>query len=124
MRPLTEPTDMAMMYMSGNHESGAKTMRVGVARIRNTLADALNRVAYSGERVILERRGKGVAALVSMDDLELLEAVEDRIDLEAARQARAEGGKPIPLEQLADWLGIKLPRNPSRRNKPAGKRGK
>ena len=63
-----------------------------VVDIRNNLADALNRVAYAGERIVLERRGKGVAALVSMDDLALLERLEDEQDIKAARKALKEKG--------------------------------
>ena len=37
--------------------------------------------------------GKPVAALVSPEDLELLEAIEDRIDIEAARKALREPGR-------------------------------
>lgn len=65
-------------------------MEMGVAEIRNNMADALNRVAYQGERIVLERRGKGVAAIVSMEDLALLEALEDREDVKAARRVLAE----------------------------------
>ena len=43
--------------------------QIGIKDIRDNLADALNRVAYSGERIVLARRGKGVARLVSMEDL-------------------------------------------------------
>ncbi len=63
-----------------------------VAEIRNNLADAINRVAYSGERIVLERRGKGVAALVSVEDLELLQRLEDEADIKAARKALKEKG--------------------------------
>lgn len=63
-----------------------------VVDIRNNLADALNRVAYAGERIILERRGKGVAVLVSMKDLALLERIEDEQDIKAARKALKEKG--------------------------------
>src|SRR5690606_21598302 len=56
------------------------TMNLSIAEVRNNLADALNRVAYAGERVVLERRGKPVAVLVSMDDLELLQRIEDEMD--------------------------------------------
>ncbi|HEY2252865.1 MAG TPA: type II toxin-antitoxin system Phd/YefM family antitoxin [Planctomycetaceae bacterium] len=84
-------------------------MNVGIAEIRNKLADALNRVAYQGERVVLERRGKGVAAIVSIDDLELLEAIEDREDVRAAKRTLAEmkrkGEKPIPLSEIIGRLG-------------------
>lgn len=59
---------------------------------RANFSDMVNRAAYGGERVILERRGKAVAAVVSIADLELLEALEDRMDIEAARKALKEKG--------------------------------
>lgn len=82
-------------------------MNVSIAKVRNNLADALNRAAYGGERVILERRGKPVAALVSMDDLGLLEQLENEADLKAVRKARQQGGKPIPLAKIKTRLGMK-----------------
>jgi mRNA interferase RelE/StbE len=65
----------------------------------------LNRVRYQGERVVVERRGKGVAALVPVEDLELLQALEDRIDLAAARKALREPGR-IPWEKVKQDLGL------------------
>jgi prevent-host-death family protein len=76
-------------------------MKISVANMRNDLAEALNRAAYGGERVVLERRGKPVAALVSMEDLELLEQLEDEADL---RAVRAQEGKPVPLERVKTRL--------------------
>ena len=85
-------------------------MNIAVTDIRDHMADSLNRVAYGGERVILERRGKGVAALVSMEDLALLEAIEDREDIKAARRAIAEmqrkGEKPIPWDKIKAELRL------------------
>ena len=85
-------------------------MNIGIAEIRNNLADALNRVIYGGERVILERRGKPSAAIVSLEDLALLEAVEDSEDLRAAKRALAEmkrkGEKPIPWKKVKKELGL------------------
>jgi prevent-host-death family protein len=81
-------------------------MKAAVAEIRGNLADALNRVAYGGERVVLERRGKGVAALVSMEDLALIEALEDQEDLRAARKAR-KGKGSIRLDEVKARLGMK-----------------
>jgi antitoxin Phd len=81
-------------------------MNVSISAIRERLADALNRVAYGGDRVVLERRGKGVAALVSMEDLELLEELENLADLKAALRARKEKGA-IPLEKIKARLGMK-----------------
>ena len=67
--------------------------RMAATALRSNVAETLNRVAYQGERIELERHGKPVAALVSIDDLELLEALEDRIDLAAARRALKERGR-------------------------------
>jgi len=73
--------------------------------LRSDLAETLNRVAYQGERVVVERRGKGVAALVPVEDLELLLGLEDRIDLASARKALKEPGR-IPWERVKKDLGL------------------
>ena len=66
---------------------------VTTAKARTELAEIINRTTYAKERVVLTRRGKRVAAVVSVEDLELLEAIEDRIDLDAALKSLAETGK-------------------------------
>jgi len=85
-------------------------MNMSIAAIRENLADALNRVVYGNERVILERRGKPTAAIVSLDDLALIEALEDREDVKAAKRALADmhrkGEKPIPWEDVKKQLGL------------------
>jgi prevent-host-death family protein len=87
-------------------ESEAETIPISDAR--QNLAELCNRVAYGGERLLIARRGKARVALVSVTDLELLEALEDAIDLAAARKALREaedvGTKPF-LEVLRE-LGI------------------
>ena len=80
-------------------------VRLEMSAARKGLADTVNRVAYKGERIVLRRRGKNMAALVSMDDLELLERLEDRIDFEEARKALT-NPKRIPYEQLRKELGL------------------
>lgn len=78
---------------------------MNVVDIRNNLADAINRVAYAGERIILERRGKGVAALVSVEDLALLQELEDKADIRAAKKALKEKGG-ITLEEFKKKHGL------------------
>jgi prevent-host-death family protein len=79
---------------------------MNVVDARNNLADAINRVAYAGERIVLERRGKGVAALISIDDLAILEELENQADIRAAKKALKEKGA-IPLEKIKRRLGMK-----------------
>lgn len=67
--------------------------RVAASKLRTTISELLDRVAHNGERVAVERYGKPVAALVSPEDLELLEAIENRMDIEAAREALREPGR-------------------------------
>ncbi len=81
-------------------------MEVSISDIRDNLADALNRVAYGGERIVLARRGKGVAALVSLEDLALLEELENQADIRAARKAMKEKGG-VTLEAVKARLGMK-----------------
>ncbi len=73
-------------------------IEVGIHEIRANLAEVINRVAYGGERVVLKRRSKPVVAVVSLEDLELLNSLEDQADVKAAKKARKEKGG-ITLEQ-------------------------
>ena len=84
------------------------TRTVSVVEAREKFGDLVNRAALLSERVYVTKHGKRVAALVSVEDAELLEALEDRLDLEAVKEARADIAKhgTIPLEQLAKELGL------------------
>jgi prevent-host-death family protein len=64
--------------------------RLSASKAREEFAEVMNRAAYKGERTLLHRRGKDVAAIVPVADLVLLEQIEDRMDLEAAREAMKE----------------------------------
>lgn len=72
--------------------------KISASKARENFSDTLNRVAYAGERVVIHRRGKAVAALVSPADLALLEKLEDRQDVAPARKALAEPGR-IPYAE-------------------------
>ena len=50
------------------------TKRMPLAEVRAHIAAAINEVFHHGEHVVIERHGRAVAALVSVDDLARLEA--------------------------------------------------
>jgi len=53
---------------------------IPVTQARAELADLINRVVYGGERVVVTRHGKPIAALVSAADLRRLEEKRDDKD--------------------------------------------
>jgi prevent-host-death family protein len=61
--------------------------RLTASLARQNFSDILSRAEYRGERVIVHRGKKAVAAVVPIEDVELLEKLEDEIDIAAARDA-------------------------------------
>jgi prevent-host-death family protein len=84
--------------------------RLNVVELKNSLGDVLNRAEYQRERIIVHRRGKDAAVIMSVDDLRLferlLEEAEDRADVEAARVALAESPERIPYEEFRRRQGL------------------
>jgi prevent-host-death family protein len=83
---------------------------VSATEARNKLSELLSHTQYSDERTILTRHGKPVAALVSIRDLDALEAFEDAMDVKRAREsiddAREHGGTKS-LESFREELEAK-----------------
>ncbi|HUT56545.1 MAG TPA: type II toxin-antitoxin system Phd/YefM family antitoxin [Phycisphaerae bacterium] len=79
-------------------------VNVPISEARERLADLGNRVALRGERVVVERRGKDLFALVPVEDMELLERIEDEMDLAAIRRRLKEPSKS--LAKVLKELGL------------------
>jgi prevent-host-death family protein len=81
---------------------------VSVSEARETFAHLVNRVAYRHERVLVTRRGRPIAAIVPIEQVEALERMEDEFDTRMAQEALAEleHTPPIPLEQVERELGL------------------
>jgi prevent-host-death family protein len=75
---------------------------------RAQFSEIINRAAFGKERVTLTRRGKEIVAVVPIEDVKLLEALEDKIDLAEAREALAEAKKKgtVSWEKVKSELGI------------------
>ncbi len=82
------------------------TTTISTAEARKNFADIVNGVAYGKEPVILTRRGRKIAALISIEELELLQTIEDLVDIENARKALAESGENIPAQEIWKELGL------------------
>jgi prevent-host-death family protein len=81
--------------------------RINIVQARKAFARTVNRAAFGGERIVLERYGEEVAALVPIEDLRRLEELEDREDLREARRVLANPDeKPLPYEQVRRELGL------------------
>jgi len=88
--------------------SSESDTQMSAAVAREHFAEVVNRVAYGKERIVLSRRGKPVAAMVSMDDLLLLQALEERADKAAVREAEDESARlgTIPWETIRRDCGV------------------
>ncbi len=62
-------------------------------------------VAFKGERIEVQRNGETAFVMVSPEDAALLEALEDKQDLRAAKKALKDGDR-ISLDDLANELGL------------------
>ena len=82
--------------------------RVSTTKARHDFAETINKVAYGGDRVVLHRRGKDLVALVPVEDLEFLEELERKADLDSARAALKDAGKKgtISWKKLKAELGL------------------
>jgi len=80
--------------------------RAALTELRTRGRDIIGQVQFGGERILLEHRGRPVAALVSVEDLELLEQLEDEDFIRLADEAEAEPGPNVPLEQVKQELGL------------------
>ena len=79
---------------------------VSVAEARRTLPEILNRAVYNHERTVISRHEEDIAAVISMDELRLLDALleryEDESDVAEARAAMLEA-----REDRVAWGRIK-----------------
>ena len=82
------------------------TIKISTANAIKNFADTVDKVAYGKESIVLTRRGKDVAALVSIDELKLLQQIEDYIDIEDAKKTLQEPVGNMPENEVWKLLGL------------------
>ncbi len=92
-----------MRTINKTYRTGTTMKTLTVTQARDQLADAVARVAYTGERTRLTKHGKTVAVLVSPADAELLALLEDRADLDAVRKSL----KEVARKGARPWADVK-----------------
>ena len=81
--------------------------RMGVSDAREHLGDVVDRARYTQERVVLTKRGREVGAIISIDDLKLLEMLEDQLDIKEARLAlETSQGERVSYNEVRKKLGL------------------
>jgi prevent-host-death family protein len=76
-----------------------------MTKARRDFTDIAERVMYGDERICIQKNNKPAVAVVPVSDVEFLEALEDKIDLEEALKALKKPGS-IRLKDLKKKLGI------------------
>ncbi len=83
-------------------------IRLTITKTRQMFAETVNRVHYRGDRVLVQKRGKTVVAIISPEDFELLEELENRRDAEDLRAAltAARRKKTVAWDDLKSELAL------------------
>ena len=78
---------------------------VSITKMRTQVRKLADQVAHHSERICIERNGEPAFVMVPIRDMEILEALEDKADVKAARKA-LKTGKFTPLSKVKKDLGI------------------
>jgi antitoxin Phd len=106
MGEAAERTDAVRVALEGHGNPIGKGIMPNMTRISASTVDreTLDQVRKEGQRIIIEENGSEVAALVSIEDLRLIESEEDRLDNIAAEAALREPGANIPWEKIKERI--------------------
>lgn len=82
-------------------------IRLSASKAREKFSEILNEVAFGNERLLLQRHGKDLVAVISADDLKLLEELEDRADLKLVEEVMELDNTPVPWHEVKARLKIR-----------------
>ena len=81
---------------------------MSTVELRESFSEAINRAAFGKGRVLLTRRGKRLAGIVPLEDIQMLEAIDSKKDIEDAKKALKEAARKgtVSLARLKKELGL------------------
>ncbi len=71
---------------------------INSANARKSFSDLLNESGFGGKRIVVTRKGKAVAAVVPIQDLEAIQALEDHKDVTEAKRILSD-----PESEFIPW---------------------
>ncbi len=82
-----------------------KVKTVSSADARKTFSDLLSETGFGGRRIVVTRKGKAIAAMVPIEDLEAIQTFEDQKDVEEAERILSDKESEfIPWEKAKEEL--------------------
>ena len=73
---------------------------VSATQARANFQSLISRAEYKGERILIQRHGKSVVAVIGLEDLKRLEALDDAIDSAVLRDAVEQNDGFTTLEEI------------------------
>lgn len=81
-------------------------MKYTIANARENFSELVNLVNYKNDRIEIAKRNKTVAYIVSKNDFELLQKIEDFLDAKEADEILSTSKGTISHDELFKELGI------------------
>jgi prevent-host-death family protein len=81
---------------------------ISVSELKRDLSGIINQAAYGKQRIVIGSRGKPKAAMISMEDLHLLESLSLEQSLQARRMSALEAARVVRAD-IAARTGGPLP---------------
>ena len=84
------------------------SLEISVSELKRDLSGIINQAAYGKERIVIGSRGKPKAAVISMEDLQLLESMSREQSLQDRRMSSLKAARAVRSE-IAACTGGPLP---------------
>ena len=77
-------------------------IQIGTYKAKTHFSELIRRAADAGERFIIAKKGKPMAALIGLEELRQLETFAAQRDLEALNAAIKQSGGTVPFQAVVD----------------------